>query len=108
MPAPWPDFRAGMKRVKTVLSACADVIAMMFGSTRSSQGIFHSVASANILCISTQRWTAFSPGGPYLSESLFDMTIRNSDSNWPAPVLVPAEPLPEKALRTVTRLALGE
>jgi hypothetical protein len=85
-----------MKRVKTVLSACADVIATMFGSTRSSHGIFHSVASANILCISTQRWTAFSPGGPYLSESLFDMTIRYSDLQPAGLGLGSCRTLPEK------------
>ena len=26
MPTPWPGFRAGMKRVKIVLSGCAEVI----------------------------------------------------------------------------------
>jgi hypothetical protein len=79
-----------MKRVKTVLSACADVIATTFGSTRPSHGIFHSVASENILCISTQRWTTFSLGGPYLSVSLFDMAIRDNDVQPAERALVPS------------------
>ena len=44
-----------MKRVKIVFSGWVDVIDRIFGRTRSSQGIFHSVPSANILCMSTQR-----------------------------------------------------
>ena len=44
-----------MKRVKIVLSGWAEVMETMFGRTRSSHGIFQSVPSANILCISTQR-----------------------------------------------------
>jgi len=39
-------------------------MAAMFGNTRFSHGIFHSVLSANILCISTQRWTALSLTAP--------------------------------------------
>jgi hypothetical protein len=44
-----------MKRVKIVFSGWAEVIDRMLGRTRSSHGILHSVLSANILCMSTQR-----------------------------------------------------
>jgi hypothetical protein len=67
-----------MKRVNTVLSGCSEVIATMFGRTRFSQGIFHSVLSANIRCMSTQRCTALSPGDPYRNVSLFDMAFLQS------------------------------
>jgi hypothetical protein len=43
-----------MKRVKIVLSGWAAVTATILGRTRESHGIFQSVPSANILCISTQ------------------------------------------------------
>jgi hypothetical protein len=42
-----------MNRVKIVLSGWADVIETTFGRTLSSHGICQSVASANILCMST-------------------------------------------------------
>jgi hypothetical protein len=48
-------FRGLHEAGEMVLSGRALVIATIFGRTRSSQGIFHSVSSANILCISTQR-----------------------------------------------------
>jgi hypothetical protein len=44
-----------MKRVKMVFSGWVETMETMFGSTRASHGIFHSVPSANILCMSTQR-----------------------------------------------------
>jgi hypothetical protein len=62
---------------------------MMFGNTRLSQGIFHSLLSANILCISTQICTALSPGGPYRNLSLFDMTFPGSPVKPAANALVP-------------------
>jgi len=34
MPTPCPGFRAGMKRVKIVLSGWAEVMETMFGRTR--------------------------------------------------------------------------
>jgi hypothetical protein len=71
------------------------VTAMMFGRTRSSQGIFHSVPSANILCISTQICTALSPGGPYRNLSLFAMTFPGSPVKPAANGLVPT-PLGKK------------
>lgn len=73
MPTPWPGALAGKKRVKTVRSGCAAVIATTFGRTRGSHGIFHSVSSANMRCISTLRWIASAPTGPYLSSSSFDI-----------------------------------
>jgi len=48
-------------------------MASMFGRTRESHGIFHSVPSANMRCMSTQICTAVPPGRPYLSLSLFAM-----------------------------------
>ncbi len=44
-----------MNRVKIVFSGWVEVIDRMLGRTRSSHGIFQSVPSANILCMSTQR-----------------------------------------------------
>ena len=72
MPAPWPGFGAGTKRVKIVLSGWADVIETMFGRTQAMASA-QSVASANILCMSTQMWTAVSPGAPWRNSSLLDM-----------------------------------
>jgi hypothetical protein len=43
-----------MNRVKTVRSGWAAAIETTFGKTRGSHGIFQSVLSANILCMSTQ------------------------------------------------------
>ena len=44
----------GDERLNIVFSGWVEVIDRMLGRTRSSQGIFHSVPSVNILCISTQ------------------------------------------------------
>src|SRR5690349_16993129 len=78
-----------MKRVKMVCDGRASVIAMMLGRTRGNHGICHSVDSANMRCMSTHRWIAFSETGPKRSSSLFVICAPEGSCNELARLLVP-------------------
>src|SRR3954471_3671043 len=56
-----------MKRVKIVCAAWASTIRRAFGTTRSIQGVNHSVSSAKSRCISTQMWQQLSVRSPWVS-----------------------------------------